>query len=191
MDVLVVPTVVVDAYRARPGLSAPRHNWSDECIKTVTDWARQHGIAGGCQRGDQREHKWGYHTVYGWLEYFQNKIGDSQKRGRKMILSLAKCAELQNAVTKLEAEPSCQALTANSVASALLPVVQWFGHRYLSFGHRYLSFGHRYLSFGQRHLSLGHGYHCESGTFSFWSRMGAPLSWGQSGAAITYPPPLV
>ena len=40
MDGDVVPTVVVDAYRARPGLSAPRHNWKDEYIKTITDWAR-------------------------------------------------------------------------------------------------------------------------------------------------------
>ena len=92
MDGHIVPTVVVDAYQARPGLSAPRHNWKDEYIKTITDGARQHGVAGALrrhQRGDEREHKLGYHTVYGWLKYFQKK-GDyfhTQKPGRKRILS--------------------------------------------------------------------------------------------------------
>ena len=77
MDEHVVPTVVVDAYRVRPGLSAPRHNWKDEYIKTTTDWARQHGVAGALQRhqqSDERDHKHkGYHTVYGWLKYFKKK----------------------------------------------------------------------------------------------------------------------
>ena len=55
---------------------APRHNWKDEYIKTITDWARQYGVAGALQRhqrGDEREHKLGYHTIYGWLKYFQKK----------------------------------------------------------------------------------------------------------------------
>ena len=30
-----VPTVVVDAYQARPSLSAPQHNWEDEYIKKI------------------------------------------------------------------------------------------------------------------------------------------------------------
>ena len=35
MDGHVVPTVVVDAYRARLGLSAPQHNWKDEYTKQL------------------------------------------------------------------------------------------------------------------------------------------------------------
>ena len=128
MDGHVVPTVVVDAYRARPGLSDPRHNWKDEYIKTITDWARQHGVAGALrrhQRGDEREHKLGYHTIYGWLKNFQKK-GDyfhTQKRGRKRILSQTECAEVQDAITKLRAEPNAESLTANTVASIARGVV--------------------------------------------------------------------
>ena len=67
MNVLVVP---VDAYQARPALSAPRHNWSDEYIKTVTDWARQHGIAGAVQRHQR-------HCAASW----QGKVTQQRDRG--------------------------------------------------------------------------------------------------------------
>ena len=128
MDGHVVPTVVVDVYRARPGLSAPRHNWKDEHIKTFTNWARQHGVARALQqhqRGDEREHRLGYHTINGWLKYFQKK-GDyfhTQKRGRKRILSQTECAEVQDAITKLRWEPNAESLTANTVASVARGVV--------------------------------------------------------------------
>ena len=48
MDYHVVPAIVVDAYRIRPGVLAPRHNWNDEYIKTVTDWAWQHRVPVTC-----------------------------------------------------------------------------------------------------------------------------------------------
>ena len=67
----------------------------------------------------------GYHTVYGWLKYFQ-KNGDyfhTQKRGRKRILSQTECAEVQDAITKLRTEPNAESLTANTVASVARGVV--------------------------------------------------------------------
>ena len=63
MDAHALPRAVLEEVAAS---KAKPHVWSDEYVKTVTDWARHHGIRGAIDRhakGEQKDVKLPWSTV--------------------------------------------------------------------------------------------------------------------------------
>ena len=131
MDAHALPRAVLEEVAAS---KAKPHVWSDEYVKTVTDWARHHGIRGAIDRhakGEQKDVKLPWSTVDRWLQYFikNNTYYGHSKRGRKRILTDSEVDELKDATKKMRASPTSEALTSGTGA-APHPLALTYNHSF-------------------------------------------------------------
>ena len=105
-----------------------RQQWDIDSIKSVTDDARQLGVAAAIRRFNRRsdckeELSWG--TANNWLLFYKkhNKYFQPQKRGRHALLSPGEQDELMTAAKKLRAAPSTVGITAGDFAAVSRGIV--------------------------------------------------------------------
>jgi len=104
-----------------------RLQWEPDVIKTVTDDARQFGVAAAVKRHNRTSNSTEipYTTVDNWLKHYQQhgKYFIPKKRGRHAILSCEEQSEVMDAAKKMRAAPVCKAITAGTFAAIARGVV--------------------------------------------------------------------